>query len=704
LRKKHKITTFFLCLILVFTILFVNVKGAKNQRITDQIVFPQPVFIKKSNTVYISLSGTDSFVLKPGLPVLPMFTKTFAFPSGTKIKKIKCVADKIEKIKVDGEIENAQYPVIAGKIVEKKKTVSKNVFKEKKRLPFPSKWFEYYKGCGLEGLERKVFLSLRFYPVRELSDNIVEFVSGARVEIEYQLPGKSFSNGGYDLLIVSPSCFSDDLQPLVDHKNSMGVKTKLVSLEDIPHQGRDRAEDLKYYIKDAIDNFGIKFVLLVGSAKEMPVRYVYVNDDYETNFVSDLYFADIYDGNGNFSSWDTNNNSVFAEFNYNGNFDRMDLYPDVYLGRLACTNEEEVKEVVDKIINYENNKAYTQDWFSNIILCGGDTAPGDNDNIDEGEYANQAILKTMDGFMGLEIWASNGKVYYASNIASAFEEGAGFADFSGHGNPSVWATHPHNKENTWIPTGGYRVNNVNSLSNGEKLPIVVISACSCSKFDEKENCLGWSFVSNGNGGGIASLGNTGLGWIYTGRYVTYGLVGLMEQNSFQAYTFDHSRYFGELWGNALRRYINEKAGSNDTLDYKTIMEWQPFGDPTLSIRSSSQKPNKPLTPTGPDRIKIGKTYSYTTSTTDPDGDQIYYYFDWGDGTNTGWLGPYNNGETVTATHKWEKKGEYSIKVRAKDTHGVLSGWSNPLPIKASFLHHYLFFEKIYFIIERYLSR
>ncbi|RLF30921.1 MAG: hypothetical protein DRJ99_01065 [Thermoplasmata archaeon] len=134
------------------------------------------------------------------------------------------------------------------------------------------------------------------------------------------------------------------------------------------------------------------------------------------------------------------------------------------------------------------------------------------------------------------------------------------------------------------------------------------------------------------------------------------------------------------------------------------MEWQPFGDPTLSIRSSSQKPNKPLTPTGPDRIKIGKTYSYTTSTTDPDGDQIYYYFDWGDGTNSGWLGPYNNGETVTATHKWEKKGEYSIKVRAKDTHGVLSGWSNPLPIKASFLHHYLFFEKIYFIIERYLSR
>jgi len=701
LKKRYNIIAILLCFILITSALSINVSSIKNREISSEIVFSHPVFIKNSNNVFISLEEANSYLLKPGLPILPVVTKTFTFPFGTKIKGVKFIPDKIEKIKLSEEIEIAPNPVLVGKIVEKKRIVLKNNLEEKD-LFFPPRWFEYDKGCGLEGLERKVFLSLRFYPVRKISNGFVEFVNKAKVEIEYHLPEKSFSNGAYDLLIISPSQFCDELQPLVEHKNNfMGIKTKLVELENIPSIGRDKAEDIKYYIKDAIETWGIKFVLLVGSAEKLPVRYVYVNDDYETNFVSDLYYADIYDENGNFSSWDTNNNNIFAEFNYNGNFDEMDLYPDVYLGRLACKNEEEVNKVVNKIINYEKNRAYTQDWFSNIILCGGDTVPGDNDNIDEGEYANQAILDTMDGFTGTKIWASNGRLYYKSDIDNAFEGGAGFVDFSGHGNPTVWATHPHNKENTWIPMGGYGINDAYTLLNGEKLPIVVISACSCSKFDEREDCFGWSFISNGNGGAIASLGNTGLGWIYIGRYVTYGLVGLMEQNSFRAYSLDHSRYFGELWGNALRRYINAKGNTEEALDYKTVMEWQPFGDPTLSISSSSQKPNKPSTPSGPDRIKVGKTYSYTTSTTDPDGDQVYYYFDWGDGTSSGWLGPYNSGESVIASHKWEKRGQYNIRVRAKDTYGAISEWSDSLPIKAPFSYPYSSFEKIYFIITRY---
>ncbi|MCD6108537.1 MAG: hypothetical protein J7J89_03585, partial [Thermoplasmata archaeon] len=54
--------------------------------------------------------------------------------------------------------------------------------------------------------------------------------------------------------------------------------------------------------------------------------------------------------------------------------------------------------------------------------------------------------------------------------------------------------------------------------------------------------------------------------------------------------------------------------------------------------------------------------------------------DWGDGTNSGWLGPYNSGETVEASHSWSEKGEYSIKVKAKDINGLESEWSDPLVI------------------------
>ena len=98
-------------------------------------------------------------------------------------------------------------------------------------------------------------------------------------------------------------------------------------------------------------------------------------------------------------------------------------------------------------------------------------------------------------------------------------------------------------------------------------------------------------------------------------------------------------------------------------------------------------PNKP-TITGPSSGKAGNSYSYSTSTTDPNGDQIYYWFDWDDGTTSGWKGPYNSGQIASASHIWSAQGSYIIKVKAKDdpngdgdlSDGTESVWSDPLPI------------------------
>ena len=54
---------------------------------------------------------------------------------------------------------------------------------------------------------------------------------------------------------------------------------------------------------------------------------------------------------------------------------------------------------------------------------------------------------------------------------------------------------------------------------------------------------------------------------------------------------------------------------------------------------------------------------------------MYYWFDWGDGTNTGWIGPYQSGETCNASHSWEKKGDYVIKVKARDRCYAESNWT-----------------------------
>lgn len=96
--------------------------------------------------------------------------------------------------------------------------------------------------------------------------------------------------------------------------------------------------------------------------------------------------------------------------------------------------------------------------------------------------------------------------------------------------------------------------------------------------------------------------------------------------------------------------------------------------------SESQPPDKPARPSGPSSGQIGTEYSYTSSTIDTDGDTVYYFFDWGDGTDSGWLGPYDSGEGVSATHTWTGPGGYEIKVKAKDIDGAQSEWSEPLPV------------------------
>jgi PQQ-like domain len=102
--------------------------------------------------------------------------------------------------------------------------------------------------------------------------------------------------------------------------------------------------------------------------------------------------------------------------------------------------------------------------------------------------------------------------------------------------------------------------------------------------------------------------------------------------------------------------------------------------------------NAPTAPTitGQANGKIKKTYTYTFTSTSPLGNNISYLVDWGDGTTTDWLGPYTSGKTLTLNHSWAKKGTYSIKARAKDTHNNWGPWGElkvTMPSSYTILNH-----------------
>ena len=490
------------------------------------------------------------------------------------------------------------------------------------------------------------------------------------------------SDDAFDMVIISPEIFEDTLQELIDHKNSYNFQTFLKTTEAIyaEYSGRDDPEKIKYFIKDAIETHNISYVLLVGGAAYLPSRYIHIYFDYDYQdyweFLSDLYYADIYDASGNFSSWDSNENDIFAEYQWYGNTDDLDLYPDVYLGRLACVSHIELTTCINKIITYENGQAWAQNWFMNIVTIGGDSLPGDAEQVDEGEFVNQGVIDNMDGFIPTRVWASNGLLYNADNINDAINQGAGFVFFNGHGNLNIWATHPH-ESNQWIPIGSYSNSHVDSLTNQEMLPIIVSDACYHSTYDVAADCFGWNFITNPNGGAIGFLGSTDIDVSHPGEaIITKGIEKLCIEMSHNYMNGDTT--LGELWGHGITTYLD--TAEMDEMDYITIEEFQLFGDPSLIIASTSQKPFKPERPEGPSSGLIKTEYTYSSSTTDPDEDELYYLFDWDDNSSSEWIGPYASGETAQASHQWEKQGEYNIRVKARDIHGKISEWSDPLPI------------------------
>jgi len=555
-----------------------------------------------------------------------------------------------------------------------------------------SEWFSYDVGSGIfEGIHQ-IILKIQLFPVQyDPTGNTLEWTDEMTLDITYTLPERTESSSMdslYDFIILTSSDFKDELQPLVTHKNNRDISTKLVTLTEIYNsvyfasQGRDDQEKIKYFIKDAFEQWGTRNVLLIGGYDEFPCRYthVYVNyggGDAEV-FVSDLYYADILDENG-FCSWDSNNNDIFGEYDWGSNRlrDDVDIYPEVALGRLPCISENEATNVVNKIIAYETAESYKKEWFSTILYCGGDTFPGDGNEVPEGEYFCDYISNFMTGFSSNKRYVTEGTLRTTTDISDGVTQGNGFFVLAGHASPTSWSTHPLENSKIWIPASGYKNSNAATLNNAEKLPILLTESCSPFKFASSDNCLGWSFVSNPSGGTIAGFGATGLSWGSVGTSVVSSLTAKLLSDTLKAYKQDGAITSGEMWTLGINRYYRPTM---DGGSHKSVEEWQFFGDPTLAIAEDSLPPNKPNAPTGPVSGKTGETYTYSSSTTDPEGDDVYYLFDWGDGTDSGWVGPFDSGRTCEVSYKWSSKGSFEVRVKAQDFHGVVSDWSDPLPI------------------------
>ncbi|MFW6119863.1 MAG: PKD domain-containing protein [Petrotogales bacterium] len=77
---------------------------------------------------------------------------------------------------------------------------------------------------------------------------------------------------------------------------------------------------------------------------------------------------------------------------------------------------------------------------------------------------------------------------------------------------------------------------------------------------------------------------------------------------------------------------------------------------------------------GPTSGKVGVKYDYSFVQTNPHGDEISYFIDWGDNTTIGWTDYFGAGEEIIKNHTWYQKGDYIIKAKVKDIYGRESYW------------------------------
>jgi hypothetical protein len=466
------------------------------------------------------------------------------------------------------------------------------------------------------------------------------------LQVSYsEKPKQSSASEEYDMVIITPRRFLLQLEPLVIHKNIHGMKTKIKTVESIYQEsnqgfydknGVDEAEKIKYFIKNEIEKHNITYVLLVGGHKHqqsswfVPVRYSNLHDRsfWNDTYVTDLYYADIYKYNQSsqqheFDDWDSNQNGIIGEWTWifeNGWWytqdkkDNLDLFPDVYVGRLACRDQSEVRSIVQKIISYENNP-FDQSWYKNIILAGGDTFPF-SDGICEGEIVTNHAANSLEtiGFNSEKLWASNGKLNGPLDIIKALQQGAGFIFLSGHGTPLEWCTHPVADHHTWIDVYGFQMQHT---FNKNKNPICIVGGCHNSQFDVTlmniregiqqygikyfmwntgidcfqkwtwaPKCWSWNLVSQKQDGFIAAIGNTGLGWGVSGENSVNYNEGYLNSHFFQVYA-DLSQqgfhHLGMMQAETINDYIIEFDPNSDAIDRKTIEQWVLLGDPSLRI-------------------------------------------------------------------------------------------------------------------------
>ena len=459
----------------------------------------------------------------------------------------------------------------------------------------------------------------------------------------------------------------------------------------------DGPAHIREFCKDAYEDWGTRYVLIAGDSDTLPARQLYYA--YEGTVDSDLYWSNL---DLNFNA---DHDSQWGEEADTG----FDLYSEIFIGRITCDTPQDVSNWLTKNIYYADSADAT--YLDNAAFYGGDTTwacQGD-------DFIDYSAIKGTNDWLGpnphsdgpFPAWAGFQYGFETWNIVhpgNQFDLSVKYTEAPSpnpgwQGNGIVGLKNAINNDQVTLISAIAHANNQYSMDvdtstwqsqyHNTKPFFLTDYGCHCGDFnDGDDGVLDTMLFYSNTALAFGCIYHTGYGW---GNQQGTNSSSSFQQKCFWNYFFDMENNSGD--------YSNWQLGkghawSKDTMaptlnwDY-SYGTWRGvieccllFGDPAQTIKTPhpSQSPVQPTKPVGPTNGIWNQEYTYTSRATDPENDQIYYLFDWDDGSNSGWLGPYSSGQTGTATHIWTVLGVYDVKVKARDVWGAGSIFSDPLTV------------------------
>ena len=362
-----------------------------------------------------------------------------------------------------------------------------------------------------------------------------------------QPSGLNQSNNAADLIIISHQSFISlpNLAALVSQRQAQGFSVKIVDLEDVFDEfsyGSHTPQALIDFLSRARSTWtkAPSYLLLLGDASYDPRNYSgFGNYDLVPTKLIDTGAA------GTSSALETASDDALADLDGDG-------IPEIAIGRLPVRTTAEANLVLSKIVNFSPGNV------PQTAVMIADTQGSYYWNF---EASNEQLINLLPANM-----QSNAQRVYRrlepsdaatrADIINKFNQGTALVNYSGHGNVDVW-------------TGAPIFNNSDAmaLTNGNKLPLVVVMDCLNGYFVAPNlDCIGESLLKAPNGGSVASFVSSGL-TIPDGQHA-------MGQRLFQLLYGAQPIALGDA----------TRQAKLATTDLDVRRTWILLGDPTMKIR------------------------------------------------------------------------------------------------------------------------